>query len=176
MTQQFVLDLPCHVHEALWTHLLADSRGRESAAFAFVRPGAGELHTAFKCVEWFPVPEAGFTSRSAVHLELTDSTRASVIKRAHLLDASIVEFHSHTGPWPASFSPSDLAGFKEFVPHVRWRLKGRPYVAIVVAGDGFDGFVWAGDDLRPKQLDAIRVDAHVLDATKLTYWNGGDDE
>ena len=83
----------------------------------------------FEYIEWYAVPADGFSVCNEYHFELTDEVRAQVIKRAHDLGASIAEVHSHHGPWPAAFSPSDQLGFREFVPHVWWRLKGRPYLA-----------------------------------------------
>ena len=79
------------------------------------------------------------------YFELTDEARIGLIKRAHVLQASLAEFHSHLSPWPAAFSLSDRMGLKETVPHMRWRLKRRPYLAVVVAPSGFDALVWSRD-------------------------------
>lgn len=157
-----LLDLPKGIHEALWRHLLPARLEAEEAAFACVTPQSENGTTIFRCLEWIPVPPEGFASRSAFHFELTDEMRAMVIKRAHDLGASLVEFHSHDGYWPAQFSPSDLAGFEEFVPHVWWRLKKRPYLAVVVARTGFDGFVWISDPKVPDRLAGIRVAERLL--------------
>jgi hypothetical protein len=93
-------------------------------------------------IEWYAVPPGGFASCSAWHFELTDKTRAYVIKRAHDSDGCLIEGHSHDDPDPPALSASDLFGFREFVPHVWWRLHGRPYTALVVSQGGLDGFVW----------------------------------
>ena len=53
------------------------------------------------------------------------------------------------------FSLTDQKGFQEFVPHVWWRLKGKPYVAVVVAQTDFDGVVWISDSVSPQYLDGI---------------------
>ena len=97
---------------------------------------------SFQVIEWEPVLTDDFVIQTSFHIELTDAVRARVIKRAHDLGATLVEMHSHLGKWPAQFSLSDIAGFHEWVPHVRWRLKGKPYAALVVTRKGFDGLAW----------------------------------
>lgn len=163
-----LLELPGDVHDSLWKHLLPEEPGPEEAAFIFALYGADNGIGIFRCVEWFPVPPGGFASRSPFHFELSDTTRAAVIKRAHDLNTSLIEFHSHTGAWPVRFSPSDWRGFEEFVPHVWWRLKGRPYAAVVVAATGFDGLVWSTGPDAPVRLDGIFVDGLLLQATHLS--------
>jgi hypothetical protein len=82
-----------------------------------------------------------------------------LIKRAWDSGTSLVEFHSHPRDrWQAMFSPSDLAGFDEFVPHCWWRLRGRPYLAVVVAQRSVDALAWVTDPRRPVRLDAIWLD------------------
>jgi hypothetical protein len=164
------LRLPREIKEALWAHLLPGVGAPEQAAFVFaefcaaVTEGFGE----FKYLEWLPVSGDGFESHSPFHMELSDSSRAMVIKRAHDLGASITEFHSHVGHWPAEFSPSDWVGFEEFVPHVWWRLKGRPYAAVVVAPRGFDAFAWVSSPDSPIRLGGIQVDDELLEPTRLS--------
>ena len=115
-----------------------------SGAFLFARHRTEDAEQIFETIEWYPVPPDGYGVRNEFHFELTDEVRAHVIKRAHDLGACIVEVHSHGGPLPAAFSPSDLWGFREFVPHVWWRLKGRPYLALVATRRDFDGLAWRG--------------------------------
>jgi hypothetical protein len=138
----------------------------EEAAFAFLMPDADG--TRFTLVEWIAIPATGFASRSGWHLELTDEMRARVIKRAHDLGACLGEFHSHRGRERPSFSPSDLLGFEEFVPHVWWRLKGRPYLAMVVSTEGLDGLVWRSGPRRPERLGGVLVDGRVLKCSHLS--------
>ncbi len=171
MTARTLLVLPPAMHAAIWAHLLPRPKVPEEAAFAFAVREADHGNDSYCCVEWLPVPPDGFASRSAVHFELTDEIRAGVIKRAHDLGASLVEFHSHTGPWPAGFSASDILGFREFVPHVWWRLKGRPYLAVVVTASGFDAVAWVTGPGTPSQLDGIAVGAQLLCPTGLTRWD-----
>src|SRR5258705_14004666 len=124
MSKQIILSVPGEIDFALRAHLLPEDSPLEQAAFAYARPAFDEVADVFRVVEWQPVPPEGFVYQSEIGFELTDETRAMVIKRAHDLGASLIEVHSHTGRWPAKFSPSDRYGFTEFVPHVWWRLKG----------------------------------------------------
>jgi hypothetical protein len=170
MTARILLVLPSAIHRPLWSHLDPQPRTPEQAAFAFAIRNTDNGDDRYHCVEWFAVPPEGFESRSSVHFEITDKVRAQVIKRAHDLGASLVEFHSHTGPWPAAFSVSDILGFRDFVPHVWWRLKGRPYLAVVVAPTGVDALAWVRDPGTPLSVDAIETESGLVHPTGLTRW------
>jgi hypothetical protein len=172
-----MLDLPQDVHRELLEHLLPVGSLMEEAAFVFVHYTSDRGKVLFRFVEWFAVGPEGFVHRSEGYLELTDIFRAQVIKRAHDLGASIVEFHSHPYPWPAAFSQSDRNGFDEFVPHVWWRLKGRPYLAVVVSPSGFDGLAWLSSPKTPQLLDSIKVGKRILRPTGLTLhrWEATDE-
>ena len=159
---RIIVDIPPDLYADLRGHLLRPDRDAEEAAFLFAAYERVSGEHVFRAVEWYPVPPEGFASRSAFHFELTDATQASVIKRAHDLGTSLVEVHSHHGDHEPCFSPSDLLGFEEFVPHVWWRLKGKPYLAIVVAESGFDGFVWLTDPGELERLHGITVGEELL--------------
>ena len=166
---RILLHLSCDVYKEISDHILSDSLAAESAGFLFVVPRTPEDDTqVFEQIEWYPVQPSGFVDRSWYHLELTDEVRAYVIKRAHDLGASIVEFHSHPGSRSAEFSNSDQRGFRDFVPHVWWRLRGRPYFAIVVSQNNFDGLAWMLDARTPQRLDGIVVGEEVLNPTQLS--------
>jgi hypothetical protein len=51
---------------------------------------------------------------------------------------------------------------------VRWRLRGRPYAAIVTAGESFDALAWLDDDKGPIQVGALEVDGVTFAATART--------
>jgi hypothetical protein len=161
-----LLKIPAAIKSALWRHLLPRRLIAEEAAFAFARWESEPQDQVLRCLEWLPVSQRGFASRSRFHFELSDRTRGFVIKRAHDLGASLVEFHSHDGDWPAAFSVSDLSGLEEFVPHVWWRLKGRPYAAVVVARSSHDGLVWLGDPQTAVHLDGIIVNGKLGQCTR----------
>lgn len=106
---------------------------------------------------WRPLPAKDLEYRSDFHVSLKDRIRPMIIKWAWDNNASLVEAHSHGQLGSAMFSPSDLSGFEEWVPHVRWRLKGKPYAAIVTGGDQFDGLVWISSSTQPDQLENIEI-------------------
>ena len=156
------------VVKAVWKHLLEDEPKMEAAGFIFSKHlPKGEAHE-FQTLEWYPIPPEGYLFRNSYHFVLTDQIRAEVIKRAHDLSASLVEFHCHRGHWPARFSPSDQAGFQEFVPHVRWRLKGRPYLAVVVTERDFDALAWIKGSGTPQHLAGIVADGSTMEPTRLS--------
>ena len=134
----------------------------------YVRHNPQDEAEVFEYVDWYLIPSNGFLSRSRYHFELTDETRARVIKQAHDLGTSLAEFHSHAGSWPAAFSASDLLGFQEFVPHAWWRLKGKPYLALVVTRANFDGLAWLTDPRTPQHIDGIVTGGSVLKSTRLS--------
>ena len=162
------LELPPSHKAEIWSHLLPIGERGERAAFAFVRHVPQATEHRFDFIEWYAVPRSGLAKPNAFQVELTDETKAKVIKRAHDLEACLVELHSHPGPWPAAFSETDRIGLAEFVPHVRWRLRGRPDIALVVAKNDFDGLVWISDAPEAQRLDGIRAGHDVLLPTALS--------
>ena len=149
------LDLQPGLGANLWAHLLQNEIEQVAIVFASVE-SQGDV-TVFGAKEvYFATPD-DFAFHSGFHIELTDEARARIIKRAWDTGTSPVEFHSHPGGLgPAMFSASDMDGFSDYVPNCRWRLRGRPYLAVVVSPNGFDALVWAGADDQPAALDAIR--------------------
>ena len=162
------LHLPVRVYNALWRHLLPKHPTDETVAFMHTHQNIIDGVRGFQFIEWVPIFPSGFAYRSPYNFELTDETRGSVIKRAHDLGSSLVEFHSHIGSRPARFSLSDQIGFEDFVPHVWWRLKGRPYLAVVVTPGSFDALVWITGPQSPEYLQSIVVNRKMLQPTRLS--------
>jgi hypothetical protein len=88
---------------------------------------------------------------------LTDRTRVETIRWSWDARASLIEAHSHGDTGTACFSASDLWGLKEWVPHLRWRLRGCPYAAIVTAGETFDAIAWIDGSDQPEQIDHLEI-------------------
>lgn len=117
--------------------------------------------------DWRSLPEEAFEIQTSYHVTLKDELRPDLINWAFEAGASLIEAHSHGDKGVARFSPSDLFGFQDWVPHVRWRLRGRPYAAIVTAGESFDALAWL-DGGEPVQVDQIITDDVSFEATRDT--------
>lgn len=165
MTGSILLELPEGIHRDIQAHLLPKKDLREQGAFVFAHRTDNGYDIIFKFADWRPLSSSDFDCQDDDYLELSDRARASIIKKAHDLGTSLVEFHSHPFSRSAMFSFSDCSGFEEFVPHVWWRLKGKPYLAVVVAQKSFDSLVWLDNPERPRKLDGISTGKHLLRPT-----------
>jgi hypothetical protein len=123
---------------------------------------------AFALLEWRSMPAEAFEHQSAYHVTLRDEIRPEIITWAFRAQACLIEVHSHGERGTPAFSPSDIGGFADWVPHVRWRLSGRPYAAIVTVGDRLDSICWLGDGHAPEQIEHLKVGAQILQSTGLT--------
>ena len=171
-----ILELPNSTYVDLVSHLLPPNSSNEEAAFVFARHMREDDRTVFKFVDWEAICGNGYAYQSCEYLELADSARGHIIKRAHDLDASIVEFHSHPSFSQAAFSVSDRVGLREFVAHAWWRLKGRPYAAVVVSRVNFDGMAWLSSPDMPRLLDGICTETGIIEPTghSLALWERDD--
>ena len=130
-------------------------QGEQEVAFIFAEVSKKEDFLEFQFRSWHGVKPDEFRYQSFGYVELRDEMRAKIMKLAFDLEAAIVELHSHPYSRAACFSPSDFEGFDEFVPHVRWRLGGRPYAAVVYSRIDFDAIVWIDDPQHPQQLTEL---------------------
>ena len=162
---RIVLKLPEGVYPKLLAHLLPRHSLREEAAFLYLKTEISDERLLFDYVGEELLSPSDFESQEGDYLELTSEARARLIKRAHDLDACLAEMHSHPGTWPAAFSMADCVGLKETVPHMFWRLKNRPYLAIVVAQTGFDALVWVANPQVPASLAGILAGDQLLRPT-----------
>lgn len=170
-----ILRLDSPLKWALWRHLLPADSNIEQAAFLFTAHTAVGDGLVFDVVAHDLLARSDFAAQYSDYLELADEARMRIIKRAHGLNASVVEVHSHPTSWPAEFSLSDRAGLRDTVPHVRWRLKERPYLAVVVARQSYDALVWAVEGDEPEDL-VVEVDGECLPPTgrSVRSWHGRD--
>lgn len=152
----------------MWTQLethLRRSHVEEAAVMyaAVERRGDG---ITFSAIELEAFQPTDFAYQSDLHIELREAAQQRVIKRAWSLGCALIEVHSHVnGRHVAEFSGSDLAGFEEFVPHVWWRLRGQPYVAIVMAPSGIDAMVWRESPHIAESLQHVELDAATAPAS-----------
>lgn len=123
----------------------------------------------FQLTAWRPIPADGYEYQGDYHVRLSDDTQTEVIQWATRESGCLVEAHSHGDLVPAGFSPSDLAGFAEWVPHCSWRLRRRPYAAVVTAADGFDALAWIQGPRQVEQIHHVELDdGTTLPATRWT--------
>ena len=163
------LELPYEIYNALVMHLLPVDSALERAGFILVKGIQSEGNVAFQFVEWIAIDDKELVYSSEYGLELTDRTKARIIKRAYDLDASLVECHSHPFQRVAQFSETDMDGLLEFVPHVWWRLKGKPYIAFVFARAGFDALTWISDPKTPEMFNSLIVGRKLYQPTGFTF-------
>lgn len=149
--------IPEKIYKDIRKYLLPQKLYHEKVAFLFAKIEINQNNIHFTYSDWYPVRPSEYKSTSMYHIELIDAIRPLIIKKAFDTETTIVEIHSHPYKIPAVFSPSDLLGFHEFVPHIRWRLKGKPYGAIVLSLIDFDGLIWSGNTSNPDQLSELII-------------------
>lgn len=157
-----------HIDKAIFTtltqHLVSSDQDNEHAAFLFATSQV-RSSTTFDVIAIHTVSRTELIIQGAEHLSLADEILGSLIKRAHDLNCSLIEVHSHLGPWPARFSLFDRTELRQIVPYMWWRLNGRPYFAIVMSHSGFDALVWLYNPGIPAALDGLVVGDTLLKPT-----------
>lgn len=144
-------------YESLQEHLFQGDS--EQVAFLYARQEEEVGETQFHVEETYPVPEEELDSSSRYFIALGDEALQKAIRKAFNSGLVPIEVHSHRdASYQAGFSKSDFEGFEETVQHVRWRLRGRSYIALVMAPTGFDALLWRGDQNgRAEGLGALIV-------------------
>lgn len=94
--------------------------------------------------ELYLADQVDYALQSAYCLELADPVRPRILSWATGQDVvALVEVHSHGKlSHRTTFSPTDLDGLAEVVPQMLWRLRGRPYAALVLGADDVDALAW----------------------------------
>lgn len=153
------------LHDRLVSHM----HGSDIEEVAFL---AGHVDPTSGFLEAFDLLTLGagdFAIQTDYHVRLTDEGRARVIHWAHESSATLVEAHAHRSDWPAEFSPSDMSGLGDWVPHIRWRLQARPYAALVFGDDSFDGLSWTDGSAAAGPVAGLRVAGELHEPTGLSY-------
>lgn len=148
-------------------HLLTES-AEECVAF-FLAELIGE---DLRLVDVRPMGVGDFAGRSDAHVQLADHVRPELVAWAWERDLSLVEAHTHVDGDPACLSPTDIRGLGEWVPHLRWRLRGRPYAALVFAQATIDAVGWNGVSHTPEGVGALEIDGQpprVMTGLSLPY-------
>lgn len=152
---------------SLRRHLLQSRE--EQVGFAFCSYATRPGRSIFTVRDSYLASPTDFDIQSTYHITLTDDALAKLIKSASDAKACLVEFHSHPLPdGDVEFSPSDLAGLKDLVPYIRWRLKGQPYAAVVVGPNGIDALAWTLPGTQATSVDGIWAGRRRITPTHLT--------
>lgn len=146
---------PIDLLDKIKSHLFPKGNEDEQALFLFATFDSD--NDSLKVIDHLFLSGDDFNIQSRWHIELKDEIRSQLIKKAHDLNASIIEVHSHVDQKIARFSESDFYGFEEFVPHILWRLRNRPYVALVFTENNFDALIWFKKDDDPKSISSIKA-------------------
>jgi hypothetical protein len=146
-----LIRLATNVDRPLQEHL---RKGSEQLAFL----GTTALPDALEANALFPVGPDLLDQRDRWHLVMTDEGRNTVLRWAHAAGRGLIEVHTHAPSWKACFSLIDVRGLAEWAPQVLWRLPGRPYGAIVVAGESVDALVWLDAASGPDTPSAVDWD------------------
>jgi hypothetical protein len=144
---------PTDLFDELIKHL-----GRAPEMVAFMRSPAPGKDGVFRVEDLYLVDIDSTTLAEDGHCDLDDEVRSAVIKWAWDNDSCLLEAHSHGLLFPPGLSRFDLVQLQDWVPHVRWRLNGRPYVALVTASLQVDGIAWS--DNGPEAIEQILVAGH----------------
>jgi len=81
-------------------------------------------------------------------------------------EAALIEVHSHGHlSNKTTFSRTDLDGLDEVVPQMMWRLRGRPYVALVLGADDLDALAWSHRGQPPALPSTVIVGQRTLTPT-----------
>ncbi|MFN8140419.1 MAG: hypothetical protein U0R49_11540 [Fimbriimonadales bacterium] len=150
-------------------HLVPKLLSPEQAAFAFMESAESRDDLILTCIEVRLLAGNELSHQSVYNIEVAESVQAEVIKRAHDLSSSLMELHSHVFDSGPSFSYSDWLGFEEFVPHVWFRLKQKPYAALVMSPAGIDALGWESDPRRPVEVSAVLIGDQVLAPSRISF-------
>ena len=145
--ERIVLSTTDRLRSQILNHHPMSHDSPEQAAFLISSVEEGQGQTVVRGRELVCISGDQFDAHSRLGLELAEDVVPRLIRRAHELNGCLVEFHSHPFPSRARFSSFDLSHLAEFVPHVQWRLRCQPYVAVVLGPTTFDAIAWSADGI-----------------------------
>lgn len=149
--------------------LLLDAE--ERVVFLLINKTNEITKTIFE-VKDFCLVQQNEIDQSSYSVRLEQVIQAKIIKWAWNSGFALAEIHSHPfSTKNTAFSYSDIAGLKEFVPHVWWRLKNRPYIAMVFGKRDYDALAWVDSPRSPKKLEGILVESKLFRPTNSTIFN-----
>jgi hypothetical protein len=149
------IEIPEQIYRKVHGHLFQNKV--EQGAFLFARHEQGQ-NSRLVVVDFYLVPRRGWEVQEELYLEMRDSERGKIMRLARNKKLAAIDCHSHPHAeddvW---FSTSDVAGITEFSKYARWKLDGKPFVAMVFGKNSVDAVQWDEDFVEARPVDAIRV-------------------
>ncbi len=148
--------IPSSIAATLHQHLFQNEV--EQGAFLFAKAGcdAGRLH--LDVTDFYLVPARGWEVQMEVYLQMKDSERAKIMKLARDKNLCAIDCHSHPHAgddvW---FSPSDVAGIREFARYAKWKLDGKPFGAMVWGEQSVDAVLWQGEFADAERVALVKI-------------------
>lgn len=134
------LAVPYRLYHDVRKHLLKDRSERLAFFLCKASRTAGSI--IFLAREIILVDDSNLEGPHGFCLQLKLPALLSIVNRAVRSKMALVEAHCHPLSGFPSFSPSDRAGFREFVPYITDSLRGFPYGATVWGKQGISGAAW----------------------------------
>ena len=156
------LVIPTVIGDRLLTYLDVPT---ERMAFLLAKPTPGlEFWTVVD--DLYLADELDYHYQGMDGMELADAVRPRVLSWATRPDVALIEVHSHGHlSHTTTFSPTDLDGLEEVVPQMLWRLRGRPYAALVLGSDDLDALAWSDRSQPPTTLSSVVIADRTLTPT-----------
>lgn len=118
--------------------------------------------------EMYLTDGADYAYQSPHGMALADDVRPRVLRWASASGNALVEVHSHGAlSRETTFSPTDLEGLAEVVPQMLWRLRGRPYTALVIGDGDLDALTWTRRGEPPAAPAAVILGGRMLAPTAI---------
>lgn len=122
-----------------------------------IDPWTGEFEERFLARQLLEVDESAFLERTPYRMVWSTTPFYNALKRAELKDFAVAVVHSHP-KGPLAFSPADDTAEQELFQIAVNRLDSdRPHLSIVMDGQGRLTARAYENDLKPKDVDLIRV-------------------
>lgn len=158
-----------HIDEEAYKRISQHLFSRKAEQVAFIYMQLSENNILI-IDDYFCVPPEELVYESEYHAEITSKVQARVIKESWDKKRHLGEIHTHPfSKKETTFSGSDMAGFNDFVPHIWWRLRGGPYVAIVFGQNDFDIIAWVQSPNSPERVASIKVGDKLLYPNNLFF-------
>lgn len=118
--------------------------------------------------EMYLADGADYAYQSPHGTALADSVRPHVLGWASASGNALVEVHSHGAlSRRTTFSPTDLEGLAEVVPQMLWRLRVRPYTALVLGDGDIDALTWERKGELPTPPSVVVLGGRTLAPTAI---------